>query len=69
MRLLEYMLPLLVALTTVAALKTVGNVMVMSLLVIPAVTGTLLARRMPTIMAATVATALVAIVIGLYLSF
>ncbi len=68
-RLLEYMLPLLVALTTVAALKTVGNVMVMSLLVVPAVTGTLLARRMPTIMAATVATALVAVVIGLYLSF
>ena len=67
--LLAYMLPLLVALTTVAALKTVGNVMVMSLLVVPAVTGTLLARRMPTIMAATVATALVAVVIGLYLSF
>ncbi len=68
-RLLEYMLPLLVALTTLAALKTVGIVMVMSLLVVPAVTGSLLARRMPTIMAATVATALVAVVIGLYLSY
>ena len=68
-RFLEYLLPLLVALTTVAALKTVGNVMVMSLLVVPAVTGSLLARRMATMMFATVAVALAAIVIGLYLSF
>lgn len=68
-RFLEYLLPLLVALTTVAALKTVGNVMVMSLLVVPAVTGSLLARRLASMMAATVASALAAIVIGLYLSF
>ena len=68
-RFLEYLLPLLVALTTVAALKTVGNVMVMSLLVVPAVTGSLLARRLATMMTATVAVALAAIVIGLYLSF
>lgn len=68
-RFLEYLLPLLVALTTVAALKAVGNVMVMSLLVVPAVTGTLLARRMPSIMVATVAVALAAIILGLYLSY
>ena len=68
-RFLEYLLPLLVALTTVAALKTVGNVMVMSLLVVPAVTGSLLARRLSSMMAATVVVALAAIVIGLYLSF
>ena len=68
-RFLEYLLPLLVALTTVAALKAVGNVMVMSLLVVPAATGTLLARRMPSIMLATVAVALVAIILGLYLSY
>ena len=68
-RFLEYLLPLLVALTTVAALKTVGNVMVMSMLVVPAVTGSLLARRLATMMAATVGVALAAIVIGLYLSF
>ena len=68
-RFLEYLLPLLVALTTVAALKTVGNVMVMSLLVVPAVTGSLLARRLATMMFATVGVALAAIVIGLYLSF
>ena len=68
-RFIEYLLPLLVALTTVAALKTVGNIMVMSLLVVPAVTGSLLARRLATIMAATVGVALAAILIGLYLSF
>ena len=68
-RFIEYLLPLLVALTTVAALKTVGNIMVMSLLVVPAVTGSLLARRLATMMAATVGVALAAIVIGLYLSF
>ena len=68
-RFLEYLLPLLVALTTVAALKTVGNVMVMSLLVVPAVTGSLLARRLSTMMTATVGVAIAAIVIGLYLSF
>ena len=68
-RFLEYLLPLLVALTTVTALKTVGNVMVMSMLVVPAVTGSLLARRLSTMMAATVGVALAAIVIGLYLSF
>lgn len=68
-RFLEYLLLLLVALTTVAALKTVGNVMVMSLLVVPAVTGSLLARRLTGMIIATVASALVAIVVGLYLSF
>ena len=68
-RFLEYLLPLLVAITTVAALKTVGNVMVMSLLVIPAVTGSVLARRMASMMVATVGVALAAIVIGLYLSY
>lgn len=68
-RFLEYLLPLLVALTTVAALKTVGNVMVMSLLVVPAVTGSLLARRLSSMMFATIGVALAAIIIGLYLSF
>ena len=68
-RFLEYLLPLLVAITTVAALKTVGNVMVMSLLVIPAVTGSVLARRMVSMMIATVVVALAAIVVGLYLSY
>lgn len=68
-RFLEYLLPLLVALTTVAAIKTVGNVMVMSLLVVPSVTGTLLAQRLLSIMVASVACALTAVIVGLYCSF
>ena len=68
-RFLEYMLPLLVALTTVAAIKTVGNVMVMSLLVVPAVTGTMLAQRLSSIMVASVVSALLAVVVGLYCSY
>ena len=68
-RFLEYMLPLLVALTTVAAIKTVGNVMVMSLLVVPSVTGTMLANRLLSIMLASVVCALLAVVVGLYCSF
>jgi len=68
-RFLEYMLPMLVALTTVAAIKTVGNVMVMSLLVVPSVTGAILARRLSSIMAASVGCALVAVVVGLYCSY
>ncbi len=68
-RFLEYMLPLLVALTTVAAIKSVGNVMVMSLLVVPSVTGTLVAQRLSSIMAASVVSALIAVVVGLYCSY
>ncbi len=68
-RFLEYLLPLLVALTTVAAIKTVGNVMVMSLLVVPSVTGAILAGRLASIMAASVACALLAVIIGLYCSY
>ena len=68
-RFLEYMLPMLVALTTVAAIKTVGNVMVMSLLVVPSVTGAMLAQRLSSIMAASVACALLAVIVGLYCSY
>jgi manganese/iron transport system permease protein len=68
-RFMQYLLPALVAVTTVAALKTVGIVLVLALLVTPAATGALLMRRLPSIMAASVVTALVATVLGLYLSF
>ena len=68
-RFMQYLLPALVAVTTVAALKTVGIVLVLALLVTPAATGALLMRRLPAIMAASIATALLATVVGLYLSF
>ena len=68
-RFIQYLLPVLVAVTTVAALKSVGIVLVLALLVTPAATGTLLARRLPAIMATSVATALLSTVAGLYLSY
>lgn len=68
-RFIQYLLPVLVAVTTVAALKSVGIVLVLALLVTPAATATLLARRLPAIMATSVATALVSTVAGLYLSY
>ena len=68
-RLVEYLLPVLVGVTTVASLKAVGIVLVLALLVTPAATATLLARRLPGIMAYSIAVALAATVAGLYLSF
>ncbi len=68
-RLIEYMLPVLVGITTVAALKTVGIVLVLALLVTPAATASLLARRLPWMMAVSVAVGLVSILAGLYISF
>ena len=68
-RLMQYLLPLLVGITTVAALKTVGIVLVLALLVTPPATAGLLARRLPAIMATSVAVALATVVAGLYLSY
>ena len=68
-RLMQYLLPVLVGVTTVAALKTVGIVLVLALLVTPPATAGLLARRVPGIMATAVGVALAVTVIGLYLSF
>ena len=68
-RFMQYLLPVLVGVTTVASLKAVGIVLVLALLVTPSATAMLLARRMPSIMAYSVAVGLLAPVLGLYLSF
>lgn len=68
-RFVQYLLPMLVGVTTVASLKAVGIVLVLALLVTPSATATLLGRRVPEIMAYSVAVGLVATVAGLYLSF
>ena len=68
-RALQYLLPVLVGVTTVASLKAVGIVLVLALLVTPAATAALLARRLPGIMATSVVTGLVATVAGVYVSF
>ena len=68
-RFMQYLLPVLVGVTTVASLKAVGIVLVLALLVTPSATAMLLARRMPSIMTYSVAVGLIATVLGLYLSF
>jgi manganese/iron transport system permease protein len=68
-RLIQYLLPLLIGITTVTALKTVGIVLVLSLLVTPAATARLLVSRLTGIMFAAIILALAAVVAGLYLSF
>ena len=68
-RFMQYLLPVLVGVTTVASLKAVGIVLVLALLVTPSATAMLLVRRMPSIMAYGVAVGLIATVLGLYLSF
>jgi len=67
--LVQYLLPVLVGVTTVAAVKTVGIVLVLSLLVTPAATARLLARRLLGIMGVSFVVALVSVIGGLYLSF
>ena len=68
-RFIQYLLPLLVGVTTVASLKAVGIVLVLALLVTPAATAALVARRLPGIMAFSVLAGLISTVAGLYLSF
>ena len=68
-RFIQYLLPLLVGVTTVASLKAVGIVLVLALLVTPAATAALVARRLPGILAFSVLAGLIPTVAGLYLSF
>ena len=68
-RFIQYLLPLLVGITTVTSLKAVGIVLVLALLVTPAATAALLARRLPGVITISVITGLVSTVAGLYLSF
>jgi manganese/iron transport system permease protein len=66
---LTYLLLGLTAVTTVVSLQTVGVTLVLALLVAPAATGFLLARRLPGIMAAAAVCGAVSGVAGLYLSY
>jgi len=59
----------LVALTTVIALKAVGIVLVVALLVTPAATGQLLARSLAGMMAVAVVAGLVSSLTGLYVAY
>ena len=68
-RFVQYLLPALVGVTTVVSLKAVGIALVLAFLVTPPATGALMARRLPGIVAYSVATAVLATIMGLYLSF
>ena len=68
-RFVQYLLPVLLGVTTVASLKVVGIVLVLALLVTPPATATLLARRLPGILGYSIVISLVATVAGLYLSY
>lgn len=65
----RYLLPLLVAVTTVVSLKAVGVVLVLAMLITPASIATLLARRLPGIIFTGIGAALLSVLSGLYLSF
>lgn len=68
-RLLEYLLLVLIAMTIVVSLQTVGVALMVAMLVTPAATASLLTRRLPVMMGLAALIGALSGVIGLYLSF
>lgn len=68
-RVLEYLLLVLIALTIVVSLQTVGVALMVAMLVTPAAAAFLLTRRLPFMMALAAVIACISGVIGLYLSY
>jgi manganese/iron transport system permease protein len=68
-RLLEYLLLILIAMTIVVSLQTVGVALMVAMLVTPAATAYLLTRRLPVMMALAALIGSLSGIIGLYLSF
>jgi ABC-type Mn2+/Zn2+ transport system permease subunit len=68
-RLLEYVLLILIAMTIVVSLQTVGVALMVAMLVTPAATAFLLAKRMPVMMALAALIGSLSGVIGLYISY
>lgn len=66
---LNYLLLLLIAVTIVLSLQTVGIALMSAMLVTPAATANLLTRRLPVMMALAATFGSMSAVIGLYLSF
>jgi manganese/iron transport system permease protein len=67
--LLHYLLLLLIAVTIVVALQTVGIALMVAMLVTPAAASYLLTRRLPTMMLIGAAIGALSAIFGLYLSF
>jgi manganese/iron transport system permease protein len=68
-RLLEYLLLLMIAITIVIALQTVGVALMVAMLVTPAAAAYLLTHRLPLMMVLAAGIAALSGVIGLYVSF
>lgn len=68
-RILDFLLIVLIAMTIVIALQTVGVALMVAMLVTPAATAYLLTRRLPVMMLLAALFAALSGVIGLYLSF
>ncbi len=68
-RLFENLLLILIAVTIVVALQTVGVALMVAMLVTPAATAYLLSQRLPVMMALAVALAALSAVVGLYASY
>ncbi len=68
-RSLEYLLLILIALTIVVSLQTVGVALMVAMLVTPAATAYLVTRRLPVMMGLAAVIASLSGIIGLYISF
>jgi ABC-type Mn2+/Zn2+ transport system permease subunit len=68
-RLLEYLLLILIAVTIVVSLQTVGVALMVAMLVTPAATAFLLTRRLPVMMGLSALIGALSGIVGLYLSF
>lgn len=66
---LRYLLLVLIAVTIVVSLQTVGVALMVAMLVTPAASASLLARRLPTMMVVSALIGALSSVTGLYLSF
>ena len=66
---LRYLLLVLIAVTIVVSLQTVGVALMLAMLVTPAATAYLLTRRLPTMMAVAAFIGAISGVVGLYLSY
>lgn len=66
---LRYLLLILIAITVVVALQTVGISLMLAMLVTPAAAAQLLTRRLPTMMLTAAAIGVFSNIVGLYISF
>lgn len=66
---IHYGLMLLLTLTIVTSLETVGVILVVAMLIVPGATASLLTRHLPSMIAISVAVGVTSATVGLYLSF